>query len=771
MTMNRFLTGFFFSLFCLLSFPLFAQVQGDRDIVIKGQVAYDAEDVYYDVIVSCDSVVVFGDSYASKDFEMRFRAKDVSRVDITSVLFESVCIPIDSKHDTIDLGLISVRANELGEAAIVAYKRTYEREKGRLIVNVEDNYLQTYGTAVTVLGRVPGVRIDKAGGISLIDGSKVTIFLNGRKLTNLAVLNTLSSKDLETVTVDRNPSARYNAETQAGIFINTKRRENNHLSVDIGNAFVIGRSFSDQINMTISHKAGGLSNYLSLLPSIDNGVQYDVSSETLFNASGSPVLESKKSLENRTKNKFLTAFYALSWSPSEKTEMGFQYSGDITKVYNKNLINQVIDEVPEDYEKDLNENEGMHNFSLNYAKHFNNDVSLSLLADYALFRTSSKENMTTTSPMISNSRDDFRILGFQSEAHFENPVSIDVGASFNLVSNSGMNEYNDIRKIVDVKESIYALYASLEGEVWGFDISAGVRGELSRMKVMDDSRSKVSVDTSYFRLFPSFNISRAFGDDAHISFSFGQSIKRPSFEQLNPSLSLYDKISYTEGNPSLRPSVRTTFKLSGAFRGLSASVSYKRIKDVFIDLPIWQPNETMGTSIKWTTRNFDIARELSAEIDYAFSFNKFSGMIVANYNQPFFAVEVLGVKQKMNRPMLSFDAVAEYEISKCLSLAMEYEFTGPHDNYMFKNDKPSHSLNLQLSGVSKNNRLRYGIGVEDLFKTQRWNTWTLSYSNSRSTMDSNLDSRLIYISLSYHFGGPLHESERKAANQKNIDRL
>lgn len=740
-------------------------------LVVKGIIVCDIEDVFYDVIASYDSTIVSGESFSSPGFEMKLSSESVNRIEISSLLFPSKDFPINTKEDTLNLGEIRVVPFQIEEATISAYRPTYEHAEGKIIVNVKNNYLQNLGTAMTVLGRIPGVRIDKQGEITLMDGSEVTFFLNGQKMSNMAVLATLSSRNIESIAIDKKPSAKYDAETQAGIYITTVHKDNNHFSVDISNDLMFGRRPSDRVNFTLSQKTGGISNYLSLMPSIERGIQYDDSSEKVYKDPETLILESIKKLENQTNNKFISAFYALSWIPSENSELGFQYSGDFSKIFNKNLISQTVNKESEDYAKDLNGNERMHNFSLNYSYDFENNSTLSFLADYALFKTSMNEEMTSVEPASSNSKDDFRMLGFNTDYHLESTLVYDFGIDINMVNNSGENTLNLYNKKINVNENIYAAYLSAEKDILGFDVSVGLRGEFSQIKISDGTNRESTVDTSYFKIYPTIKISKLINDDMNVSLSFSQSVARPSFDKLNPSISIYDKISYSEGNPSLRPSIQTKYAASFDYKDLSFSVNYLRINDIFMDIPIWQPDEEIGRNIKWTTLNFDLARKLTLEVDYGIRINQFCGYLVASYEQPFFSVDVLGEEHKMNRPKFSFDIMAEYDFFDRLSLIAEYEFTGPHDQYLFRSDKPSHSLNLQLTGMSANSRFQYTVGVEDVFKTQRWNTWTLSYANSVSTMDSNLDSRLLYISVGYHFGGSLSKTKRKAANQKSIDRL
>lgn len=756
--------------FLLFFVPQIVIAQNNK-ILVCGTLDVKNEDLCYDVIVSMDSVIVYGESFSSPSFEFCINDSRISDITISSIMFEPVYFKVETPNNRIDLGVISVNCNELDEIIISAHKPTFEREENILTVNVKDNYLQNYGTAITVLHRIPGVRVDMSGNISLIDGSNTTFFLNGKKLYNIAILENLSAKDIESITIDKNPSPKYDADTQAGIYISTKKMNSDHFSVNVGNDALLSRKFSDQISLSISQKSNKISNYLSVMPSFENGVQYDKSSETIYKSPDVIVLNSLKNLENQSANRFLSTFYALTWNTSEDTEFGFQYSGDYSKVYNKHIICQILNDEREDYNKNLNEAESMHDISMNFSQKFNHGKSFSVLADYALFKTSQQEDMTTEIPLESSSKDNYRVLGISSDFNIKRSYIWNFGASANFVSNIGDNIYNKVSKKINVKENIYSSYFSLKKAFNNIEISTGLRGEFSNMAIIQDAIEYDNVDTSYFKIFPTVAITREINDESSISLSISRSTKRPTFEQMDPSISIYDKISYSEGNPALRPYTQMNYKLSGQFKNLTGSLSYRTINDVFVDIPVWEPNEEIGSNIKWTTQNFDIAKKILAEIDYSFNVNSFSGMLATSFVKPFFSVNVLGKEMKMNRSTLYMDAILEYDFCDWISLIAEYEYTSPNDSYLFRNNKPNQSLNVQLTGMSSNCRFQYAIGVEDLLKTQCWNTWTLSYSSSFSTMDSDLDTRIFYISLNYRFGGTLTETKRKSANQNSIDRL
>jgi len=91
-----------------------------------------------------------------------------------------------------------------------------------LVFNVSASASTSGVNGLELLGRAPGVRIDMDNNILLLGKSGVQIQINGKPTllsgSDLAtMLQNMTSENIEAIVIISNPSARYEAEGNAGI--------------------------------------------------------------------------------------------------------------------------------------------------------------------------------------------------------------------------------------------------------------------------------------------------------------------------------------------------------------------------------------------------------------------------------------------------------------------------------------------------------------------------------------------------------------------------
>jgi len=120
----------------------------------------------------------------------------------------------------------------LEEITVSAKKPLIELRADKMIVNVAGSSINSGQTALEILSKSPGIAVDNQNNISLKGKQGVLITIDGKNqyLSNedlARILSTMPASSIENIEIITNPSAKYDAEGNAGIInIVLKRNEN-----------------------------------------------------------------------------------------------------------------------------------------------------------------------------------------------------------------------------------------------------------------------------------------------------------------------------------------------------------------------------------------------------------------------------------------------------------------------------------------------------------------------------------------------------------------
>jgi len=122
----------------------------------------------------------------------------------------------------IPLVVITKLTGDLKNVTVTAKKPIVEVKADKTILNVENSINAVGSDALELLRKSPGVLVDKDDNVSLAGKNGVKIYIDGKPSplsgTDLAYyLKSLQSSQIESIELITNPSAKYEAEGNAGI--------------------------------------------------------------------------------------------------------------------------------------------------------------------------------------------------------------------------------------------------------------------------------------------------------------------------------------------------------------------------------------------------------------------------------------------------------------------------------------------------------------------------------------------------------------------------
>ena len=145
----------------------------------------------------------------------------------------------------------------LDEVVIKASLPKTQLKGDALVTNVQNSVLTNAGTAVDVLGKIPGM-VKEGDELKVLGRGNPEFYINGRKVRDNTELDELASDNIQSIEVITNPGARYDASVKAVVRIRTTKPVGEGLGISNRTYARYNKKMSwlDQLNLTYS--TGGL---------------------------------------------------------------------------------------------------------------------------------------------------------------------------------------------------------------------------------------------------------------------------------------------------------------------------------------------------------------------------------------------------------------------------------------------------------------------------------------------------------------------------------
>ncbi|WLI91371.1 TonB-dependent receptor [Massilia sp. R2A-15] len=315
--------------------------------------------------------------------------------------------------------------------------------------------------------------------------------------------------------------------------------------------------------------------------------------------------------------------------------------------------------------------------------------------------------------------------------------------SLNLVRT---NEY-------ELNETTLALYGSYQmrlNERWG--VLGGLRAEYTSMDIAQRT-SGFDASNHYLNAIPSAFVSYKASEDTNIRFSYAHRIRRPGAGDLNPFVVYRDEFNVSSGNPALKPSQTDSFELGyeTRFGQLDANLRgyFRRNSDLISERKVFISDTVLLTTRDNAGSNHAGGLEftLSGKLLPTLTINT-SGNLA--YTEQRIATITPGVYTMRSAESLTARArvnwtVTEQDKLQVAVTAVGRALLGQGYRQPYSNTSVNyrHAISPMLDVV---------FNVNDLFNTNRIETVT-DNDILKETNVRHYDGRLMYLGLSYRFGG------------------
>lgn len=268
------------------------------------------------------------------------------------------------------------------------------------------------------------------------------------------------------------------------------------------------------------------------------------------------------------------------------------------------------------------------------------------------------------------------------------------------------SEYN-------LKENIYAAYASLQYKINNISLYAGVRAEITDMSVYS-LYDKVNWDYNRTHLFPYAKISGALGA-LNTTLSFSSGISRPPYLYYTPNYRYASKYSYDIGNPNLLPtrfySVRWENLLFDFF---SLNLSYSKLENVYGSLTYNGENdfEQITSYLNYANEHRFVA---NIYLPYQFCKEKISGSLgfYGRYSRLADCDKRMNFHDKNTRGYVISNST-DFNLTDKLTIGYSIRY---QSRFYYPQSRVEDSGSFDLNASYTWKKLTLGIQAYDLFNT------------------------------------------------------
>lgn len=793
------------AILCLITLMVSAQAKGP---VIRGNVVEESGGPMIGAGVSllraADSVLV---KIIPSDAEGKFQFEEVKEGDyiitITAIGYKksySGIVKIAPGQNDLALEAIklSPQAKELAAVEIKSVKPLVQVKADRMIFNVSSSINATGSNALELLGKSPGVRVDN-NNISVNGKNRVMVYIDGRP-TNLsgndlaAVLTGIQSSNIDAIEVITNPSSKYPAAGNAGI-IDIRLKKNKSYGFN-GNA-----SLTTSFGHTPKYDAAANFNYRNKSYNLfgNYGYQYgdnrtlgdffrqvkDKASTTTFD---------QHAIYNRNNNNHNYKAGA-DFFLSKKSTIGVLVNGGfISGPFDMNSLTNIY-KVPGTVDSVLNSQNRQNkklrrtNYNINYQYQDDNGRTLNIDADYGNFTNdlnSTQGNVYSkpsgealrTRQIKTVAATDIGIGAFKAD--YEQKAlagKLGVGIYYN-----GVETKNDFRlfnrldnsdqldslgsRNFKYREKItagYITYSRTLGKL-NFQVGARVEGTSAKGDLTTYTAGAYqSLDTSYVNVFPSASVNYTLNDKSALGISYSKRIDRPSYEDLNPFVTILDELTYSQGNTFLKPQYTDNLQLSYNYKQVTAMLSYSRVKDFFTQVLDTLDQYKSVQTVKNIPYQYILSFTTTAQVDVT---KWWSSYFYLNINNSKYKGNLNNSYLNLNQTRLLLYNENNFNLSGGWNIQLSGYYNGPS----VEGTTRWRSVWTIDWGVQK--KVFDDKGVVKLMVTDVFNTLNpgglIDFSGTYLRSSFKPETRQLRLSFNYRFGSNTVKQARKRSTSADI---
>ncbi len=550
--------------------------------------------------------------------------------------------------------ILQNQVNSLGEVVVVHKKEMIEVKADKLIFNVADSPSASGTNGLDLLKKSPGVTLDMDNNIALLGKAGVQVYINGipSRLSgnDLTIfLQSMASDNIQFIEIITNPSAKYEAEGNAGI-INIRMKKNSATGFNgsATSSFTQGRYLRYNNSLRLNYGGEKLKANFEFTQSqnksfdtfldtkAQNDAILDLDSEEIEDRKGINVALGMEARLSKDQTLNLSGRSVFNQRNNVLTSQTDIYNIDPKQLSSVLLSNSFAELFSANHTYNLN-----HQWRLNSTSSWNTALSV---GTYENERNTQQPNTfleadgTTVDIIDDREFDaDTQIKLWSAKTDYEKTwenATFSAGAKYSHIATENSFEFYNIENQTaafdptrsnDFKytEKVTALYGMLNlklGNSLRLDAGLRIENTNSRGQLFSEIETdNKDVPRNYTDFFPSVGLSFDNQKDHTWGLSIGRRITRPNYQDLNPFETPISQLTVWKGNPFLRPKYTMNYQASYAYKKkLIVTNTYSVTKDFFAN--IFEITGENGNQI--IPRNMEKATSYGVSVSYPVTVNE-----------------------------------------------------------------------------------------------------------------------------------------------------
>lgn len=706
---------------------------------------------------------------------------------VGALSYQSALIKLSNNTD---LGVLKINTTPVSLKEVIIQssgnKSPIRIDGRKMIYNIQNSITAQGSNALEALKKTPGVVVSQDNTITINGASGALVMINGRQTylqpEDLAqLLKSISSSDLRSIEIIKNPSAEYDASGTGGIInLVLKKSMAEGFNGSINNGIAYGHTIKQNTNLSMNYRKDKLNlfgNYNHAFGSY--AMDYDNDRTT----NAKIYLNSNHDIDKRHQ---IGASLGMDYVIDTTKVVGVVATGNFsdggglitptTYIYDQPTGQLIQTLKSESSYPDQMANR--YNFNFNYRYKGGNNTNLDIDADYGIFNAFTKNLSTNTyysadnqfqysnNFLVANSRN-IKLYALKADYGFSiGHGKMSAGAKLsNVDADNAFDQYdaNGPTDIIDVnlsntfkyRETIGAGYLKYETMLdTKLNLDLGVRAENTRSKAdlephTGGSQQPTSVNRNYLNIFPTASITYKTTNSGTYNLSFARRIDRPAYNNLNPFSYPVDDLSYWKGNPFLQPQYANTIALQYSYKATTIAAGYTHTSDLTSTV-----SEVFGNNlINMTPRNIGEQSNLNLTVTQQIKFTEW------------WHTSVTGMAYRLENKV-GTDEYGDYRFNRfAATVNVQQNFNLPDhitaEVASVVNTKTISGLNTYVKGNSQvdigvqksliNDKATLKLAVTDLFWANQYNTDTKLRNLILHTTYRG-ESRQVRLNFTYKFG-------------------
>ena len=438
--------------------------------------------------------------------------------------------------------------------------------------------------------------------------------------------------------------------------------------------------------------------------------------------------------------------------------------------------NGTLTESSNSYKKGQSKGKPNHNANIYYTGSFGK-FSIDADADY-IWNKNRNENHTYERNLIGNDREvstfstfRTRLFAQKTSLSYNLPkgnVSIGEEYSDSRVSTDYHNPQNIISSdFTEVKERNLGVFAYVFHKLGPVRMTAGLRYEhvisdyyLNNLFVAGQSRT-------YNHLIPSLTLSYN-RDELGLSLNYTRMIDRPKYSMLSGNYNYISSISYSRGNPALKPATIDDVTLQASWKYFLAFVSYTYYSNAMIQVNEPYPGDpriTVFTNINGRRRDV-----LMLSVNASPTFGIYRLSLTAQLIKQWYRADFLGGPKAFNTPQFIINWRNFFSFPHDWGAIVAFWCRGAGDSMNVKHTRALTEFDIQIYKKFLNKSLVVFLIGADIFNGMPRH-YELYSGNIKMQSDLDNFTRSIRLTVRYNFNFTKSRYMGRGAGQSEKQRL